>query len=186
HPWVMHEWLADLAMYLLYLAGGLPWWVAVFAGIVTAAAVQRLPTHRHQVHHFVDREAEDLLPPADLEEHGSPGTPPPAVGGGLGLPQRPPPFHHGDEGTPHVDDPRDHGRRSGNPGRLEPRHDLADSLRLGGAHEAAHPEQQQSDDSRVTHPKRRSQDTARGCVEQANSDRRPLPAALERDRRAIR
>src|SRR5437773_6007306 len=43
--------------------------------------------------------------------------------------------------TPHVDDPRDHGRRSGNPGRLEPRHDLADSLRLGGAHEAAHPEQ---------------------------------------------
>ena len=39
NPWVMHEWLADLAMYLLYLAGGLPWLVAVFAGIVTAAAV---------------------------------------------------------------------------------------------------------------------------------------------------
>jgi len=25
HPWVMHEWLADLAMYLLYQRGGLPW-----------------------------------------------------------------------------------------------------------------------------------------------------------------
>jgi hypothetical protein len=39
HPWVMHEWLADLAMYLLYQAGGLPWLVAVFAGVVTAAAI---------------------------------------------------------------------------------------------------------------------------------------------------
>src|SRR3989442_12409884 len=39
HSWVMHEWLADLAMYLLYQAGGLPWLVAVFAGGVTAAAV---------------------------------------------------------------------------------------------------------------------------------------------------
>src|SRR5256712_12489740 len=39
HPWVMHEWLADLAMYLLFKAGGLPWLVVVFAGVVTAAAV---------------------------------------------------------------------------------------------------------------------------------------------------
>src|SRR2546422_9847224 len=39
HPWVMHEWLADLAMYLLYQAGGLSWLVGVFAGVVTAAAV---------------------------------------------------------------------------------------------------------------------------------------------------
>src|SRR5437868_1263034 len=39
HPWVMHEWLADLAMYLLYRAGGLPWLVAVYAGVVTAAAI---------------------------------------------------------------------------------------------------------------------------------------------------
>jgi hypothetical protein len=39
HPWVMHEWLADLAMYVLYRLGGLPWLVAIFAGIVTAAAV---------------------------------------------------------------------------------------------------------------------------------------------------
>jgi hypothetical protein len=39
HPWVMHEWLADLAMYLLFQRGGLPLLVAVFAGIVTAAAV---------------------------------------------------------------------------------------------------------------------------------------------------
>jgi len=38
-PWVMHEWLADLAMYLMYQAGGLPWLVAVFAGVVTAAAI---------------------------------------------------------------------------------------------------------------------------------------------------
>jgi hypothetical protein len=39
HAWVMHEWLADLAMYLLFQRGGLPCLVAVFAGIVTAAAV---------------------------------------------------------------------------------------------------------------------------------------------------
>jgi hypothetical protein len=38
-PWVMHEWLADLGMYLLYQAGGLPLMVGVFAGIVTAAAL---------------------------------------------------------------------------------------------------------------------------------------------------
>jgi hypothetical protein len=38
-PWVMHEWLADLAMYLLYQGGGLPWLVAIFAAVVTAAAV---------------------------------------------------------------------------------------------------------------------------------------------------
>src|SRR2546425_5883777 len=38
-PWVMHEWLADLAMYLLYQAGGLPGLVGIFAGVVTAAAV---------------------------------------------------------------------------------------------------------------------------------------------------
>jgi hypothetical protein len=38
-PWVMHEWLADLAMYVLYRAGGLPWLVGVFAGVVTAAAI---------------------------------------------------------------------------------------------------------------------------------------------------
>jgi hypothetical protein len=38
-PWVMHEWLADLGMYLLYQAGGLPWLVGVFAGMVTAAAI---------------------------------------------------------------------------------------------------------------------------------------------------
>jgi hypothetical protein len=39
HPWVMHEWLADLFMYAVYLIGGLPLLVGVFAGIVTAAAV---------------------------------------------------------------------------------------------------------------------------------------------------
>src|SRR5437016_3594309 len=48
----------------------------------------------------------------------------------------------------------------------------------------AHSKQEQSDDSRVTHPKRRSQDTARGCVEQANSHRRLLLLALERDQQA--
>src|SRR5438876_992708 len=109
---------------------------------------------------------------------------PVSVGGGLGLPQRPPPFHHGDEGAPHVDHARHHGWRPGNPRRVEPRQDLADPLRLGGADEAAHSKQEQSDDSRVTHPKRRSQDTARGCVEQANSHRRLLLLALERDQQA--
>jgi hypothetical protein len=39
HPWVMHEWLADFTMYLLYQLGGLPWLVAIFAGVVTAAAI---------------------------------------------------------------------------------------------------------------------------------------------------
>jgi hypothetical protein len=38
-PWVMHEWLADLVMYLLFRLGGLPWLVAIFAGVVTAAAL---------------------------------------------------------------------------------------------------------------------------------------------------
>ena len=38
-PWVMHEWLADLAMYLLQQLGGLPLLVAVFAGLVTAGAI---------------------------------------------------------------------------------------------------------------------------------------------------
>src|SRR5437660_12927075 len=39
HPWVMHEWLADLTMYLLYQLGGLAVLVGIFAGVVTAAAV---------------------------------------------------------------------------------------------------------------------------------------------------
>jgi hypothetical protein len=39
HPWVMHEWLADLFMYAAYLVGGLPLLVGIFAGILTAAAV---------------------------------------------------------------------------------------------------------------------------------------------------
>src|SRR5438552_11324772 len=38
-PWVMHEWLADLSMYLLYQAGGLPLLVAIFAGVVAAGAI---------------------------------------------------------------------------------------------------------------------------------------------------
>ena len=39
HPWVMHEWLTDLSMYLLYQAGGLPLLVALFAGVVAASAI---------------------------------------------------------------------------------------------------------------------------------------------------
>jgi hypothetical protein len=37
-PWVMHEWLADLGMFGLVRAGGLPLLVAAFALVVTAAA----------------------------------------------------------------------------------------------------------------------------------------------------
>jgi hypothetical protein len=37
-PWVMHEWLADLGMYAIFQLGGLPLLVALFAGLVTAAA----------------------------------------------------------------------------------------------------------------------------------------------------
>src|SRR6266568_8272809 len=37
-PWVMHEWLADLMMYLLYQLGGLPLLVAAAAGAVAAGA----------------------------------------------------------------------------------------------------------------------------------------------------
>ena len=37
-PWVMHEWLADLGMYAVYHAGGLPLLVALFAMVVTGAA----------------------------------------------------------------------------------------------------------------------------------------------------
>src|SRR3989454_11186503 len=75
---------------------------------------------------------------------------------------------------------------AGNPGRAQPGQDLANPLRLGRAEELAHPKNEQSDDPGVTHPKRRSQDTARGCVEQANSDRPPLPRAPEANRRATR
>ena len=39
HPWVMHEWLSDLSMYVLYQAGGLPLLVALFAGVVAASAI---------------------------------------------------------------------------------------------------------------------------------------------------
>src|SRR5437868_6447869 len=38
-PWVMHEWLADLLMYVGYRLGGLPLLVAAFAGVVAAAAI---------------------------------------------------------------------------------------------------------------------------------------------------
>src|SRR3989442_4710333 len=38
-PWVMHEWLADLMMYLLYQLGGLPLLVAISAGVVAAGAI---------------------------------------------------------------------------------------------------------------------------------------------------
>ncbi len=38
HAWVMHEWLADLAMALIVRAGGLPLLVAIFAGLVTITA----------------------------------------------------------------------------------------------------------------------------------------------------
>src|SRR5438552_3619217 len=39
HPWVMHEWLSDLSMYLLYQAGGLPLLVALFAGVVGGSGI---------------------------------------------------------------------------------------------------------------------------------------------------
>ncbi len=38
HAWVMHEWLADLAMALIVRVGGLPLLVALFAGLVTISA----------------------------------------------------------------------------------------------------------------------------------------------------
>ncbi|MDQ6884372.1 MAG: hypothetical protein M3077_09100 [Candidatus Dormibacteraeota bacterium] len=38
-PWVMHEWLADLGMFLAYQVGGLPLLVALFSGVVVAAAI---------------------------------------------------------------------------------------------------------------------------------------------------
>ncbi|MEO6796917.1 MAG: hypothetical protein ABI401_15165 [Candidatus Dormibacter sp.] len=39
HPWIVHEWLADLLMFVSYQAGGLPLLVALFAGIVVGGAV---------------------------------------------------------------------------------------------------------------------------------------------------
>src|SRR2546428_11153984 len=38
-PWVMHEWLADLMMYLVYQLGGLPLLVAISAGVGAAGAI---------------------------------------------------------------------------------------------------------------------------------------------------
>jgi len=41
HPWIMHEWLADLGMYLAYRVGGLPLLVAIFApGVFDAPATK--------------------------------------------------------------------------------------------------------------------------------------------------
>ena len=39
HPWIVHEWLADLGMFLAYRAGGLPLLVAIFALVVVAGAI---------------------------------------------------------------------------------------------------------------------------------------------------
>src|SRR5436305_1343076 len=39
HPWVMHEWLSDLAMFGLHQFGGLPLLVGVFDAIVMSAAI---------------------------------------------------------------------------------------------------------------------------------------------------
>ncbi len=39
HAWVMHEWLADLGMFLTYQVGGLPLLVGLFSGVVVAAAI---------------------------------------------------------------------------------------------------------------------------------------------------
>src|SRR5581483_11020176 len=108
-------------------------------------ALQGVRPGGEKVHHLVDREAEDPLAPVHLEENG-----------GLRrrrrrlLPERPPPLHHGHQRAPHVGEPRHRG-----------------------ADEVAHPEQQQPDDPRVTHPMRRSQDTPRGWAEQAKWDRPP-------------
>jgi hypothetical protein len=38
-PWVVHEWLADLAMFGLHQLGGLPLLVGLFAGVVTVGAI---------------------------------------------------------------------------------------------------------------------------------------------------
>ena len=38
-PWIVHEWLADLGMFAAYRLGGLPLLVALFAVVVTAAAI---------------------------------------------------------------------------------------------------------------------------------------------------
>src|SRR5207244_2336137 len=64
--------------------------------------------------------------------------------------------------------------------------DFANHRLLGGPAETTDAEQEQSDDPGVTHPMRRTQDTATGCVQQANSGHPLLPQAGERDRRAIR
>ena len=39
HPWIVHEWLADLGMFIAYRAGGLPLLVALFALVVVAGAI---------------------------------------------------------------------------------------------------------------------------------------------------
>lgn len=39
HPWVVHEWLADLGMFFAYRVGGLPFLVAIFALVVVAGAI---------------------------------------------------------------------------------------------------------------------------------------------------
>ncbi|HEY0492516.1 MAG TPA: hypothetical protein VGD57_03515 [Candidatus Dormibacteraeota bacterium] len=39
HPWIVHEWLADLGMFAAYRAGGLPLLVGIFALVVVLGAI---------------------------------------------------------------------------------------------------------------------------------------------------
>src|SRR5207237_782590 len=91
------------------------------------------------------------------------------------LAHRPPPLHHPHQGPPHVYEPRHRPGRSGDSGGFEPRQDFANHRRLGGPGETPDAEQEQSDDAGVTHPMRRTQDTATGCVQQANPGPPLLP-----------
>src|SRR6202030_2687126 len=39
HPWVMHEWLAGLPMYLVFQGGGPPWLGAILGGVAAAGCL---------------------------------------------------------------------------------------------------------------------------------------------------
>src|SRR6266550_3018359 len=96
-------------------------------------------------------------------------APPPAC------PQRAPPFHDRHQRAADIHEPRHDRGRSRDTRRWETRENLPHLIHLGCARQCSHAEQQQAggDEADFSHQMRRSQDTARGCAEQANLRRLP-------------
>src|SRR6266513_1720513 len=109
-------------------------------------------------------------------------------GGGGRKTQGTPPFHDRHQCAADIHQPRHDRGRARNTRRWEPRENLPHLVHLGRACQCAHAEHEQAsgDEASVSHRMRRSQDTARGCAEQANLRPLPLPLARDASQQAIR